>query len=312
MLKRAARRKAFLKLGISAPSGAGKTLGALLLSYGMLKRKYPTLSDQEIWDKIAIVDTENGSGELYVGYQTGTLTIGEYLAVGLKAPFTADKYISAIDVCEKNNVEIIILDSISHLWAGEGGLLEKQNMLTVKSKSGNSYTAWREVTPDHNRFVDKMLQCNAHVIATMRAKTDYVQDKDDSGKTSIRKVGLKPIQRDGMEYEFTVFLDIEETHRCTASKDRTGLLDGKIFTITPKIGSDIMDWLETGVSTAPVILADTRTLKEVKADVIEIITNNPEKKEEYREIFSQYSPDGNPNSLSLEDLKKSLEQMKQK
>jgi AAA domain len=222
-LKKATRRKAFLKAGITAPAGGGKTAGALLLAYGMMKEKYPELTDAELWNKVAIIDTENGSGELYVNSVIANTKIGEYNAITLTAPFTADKYISAIDMCEKGGMEVAIIDSTTHLWAGEGGLLEKQNVITAKSKSGNSYTAWREITPEHNHFVEKMLQCNMHVIATMRSKMEYVQEKDGDGNSKVRKLGLKPVQREGMEYEFTVFFDIDDNHTTVASKDRTGL-----------------------------------------------------------------------------------------
>lgn len=309
-LKKAARRKAFLKAGITAPAGAGKTLGSLLIAYGMMKEKYSNLPDSELWSKIAVIDSENGSGELYVNSVHANTQIGEYNAVTLTPPFTADKYTSAIELCENSGIEVAIIDSTTHLWAGEGGLLEKQNMVAAKSKSGNSYTAWREVTPDHNRFVDKMLQCNMHVIATMRSKMEYVQEKDDNGNTRVRKLGLKPVQREGMEFEFTIFLDVDDNHTTTASKDRTGILDGKMFKITPQIGKDIMAWLETGVDMIPTVISDTRSHADVKAEVVSLIKSNPNLKEEYGKIFSKFDQSGNPNNLSADNLKKALEEMK--
>ena len=101
-LKKAQRSKAFLKLGISAPSGGGKTLGALLIAYGLMKKKYPNADEESLWEKIAIIDTENGSGELYANKYFPSplnLTIGEYNAITLTPPFEAQKYIQAIDLC---------------------------------------------------------------------------------------------------------------------------------------------------------------------------------------------------------------------
>ena len=311
VLKKAQRKKAFLRLGVAAPSGAGKTAGSLVLAYGMMKKKYPDLPDSQLWEKIAIIDSENGSGELYVNmfFDWCNLKVGEYLAITLTAPFTAEKYISAIDICEKNNVEVVIIDSTTHLWAGEGGLLEQQNNITLKSKSGNSYMAWREVTPEHNRFVESMLQANAHIIATIRSKVEYVQSKDENGSVKVTKVGLKPVQRDGMEYEFTVFLDINENHLCSVSKDRTGLLDGKVFKMKPQIGEDLMDWLDSGTDAAPTVLADTRTQSDVKGEISAMISAHPNLKESFREIFKKYNADGNPNQLSFDQMKSALAEM---
>jgi hypothetical protein len=255
-LKVAQRKKAKLKLGMSAPSGGGKTLGALLIAYGLMKEKYPKLSDVELWGKIAIIDTENGSGELYVGKELDDLNlrIGEYNAVTLTAPFEADKYSQAIEMCANANMEVVVIDSTTHLWAGVGGLLEQQG--NIAKRTGNSYTAWRDVTPQHNRFVEKMLQSDVHIIATMRSKTEYVQEKDsNTGKTVVRKVGLNPIQKDGMEFEFTSFLEIDAEHTAFGSKDRTGIVDQKYFKITPQTGREFMRWLESGTGEAKQVLA---------------------------------------------------------
>ena len=110
----------------------------------------------------------------------------------------------------------------------------------------NSYSAWRTVTPEHNGLVEAMLASPCHIIATMRSKQEYVQDKNDNGKTVIRKVGMSPVQRDGMEYEFTVMFDVDSQHVASTSKDRTRLFDGQYFTITREQGTQLLEWLEEG------------------------------------------------------------------
>ena len=204
-LRRAERKKARLKIGISSISGAGKTTGSLLFSYGLLKGEHPDWSDDEIWDKIAIIDSENGSGELYANSKVkGTpYYIGQYWTIPLAAPFTCERYIEAINLCKENNKEVCIIDSMTHLWNGVGSLLEKQG--NIAQRSGNSYTAWRTITPEYNKFLDTMLQVDMHIIGTMRSKTEYSQEKNAEGKTTIRKVGMAPVMRDGIEYEFTLF-----------------------------------------------------------------------------------------------------------
>lgn len=229
-IRKAERKKAKLRLGISAPSGAGKTYSSLLIAHGITGD----------WEKVGLIDTENGSGDLYAH-------LGEYSVIPIEAPFTPDKYIAAIKLFEANGFGCIIIDSLTHAWAGEGGILDIQGAVAAASRSGNSYTAWREVTPKHNALVNAILQSKCHIISTMRAKTEYVQEKNDNGKTEIKKVGLAPIQRDGMEYEFTVMLDLSLNHTAAASKDRTSLFDGQYFKPSSETGRKLLEWLETGV-----------------------------------------------------------------
>jgi hypothetical protein len=257
-LKVAQRKKAKLKLGMASPSGGGKTMGALLIAYGLMKEKYPKLSDAELWAKIAIIDSEAGSGELYVGVEVkeSRLIIGSYNAITLTPPFEPDKYSDAIHLCAENGIEVVIIDSTTHLWIGQGGALQQQG--DIAKRTGNSWTAWRDVTPQLNRFVDAMLQTDVHIIATMRSKMEHVQEKDSNGKTIIRKVGMAPVQKDGMEYEFTAFIDIDAEHQAFGSKDRSGgIIDQKYFLITPQVGRDFMKWLESGADSKDVILASS-------------------------------------------------------
>lgn len=223
-IRKAQRMKAKLRLGIAAPSGAGKTYSALLMAFG-------------IGGKIGLVDTEHGSGHLYAH-------LGDYDVIGIEAPYTVAKYTEAIKAFEEAGYGTIIIDSLSHAWAGDGGLLDKQGKLADRGE--NSYAAWRKVTPDHNALVDAMLQSPAHIIATMRAKQDYVLETNDKGKQQPKKVGLAPVQRDGMEYEFTVMLDVDMQHVSSASKDRTGIFDGRYFKIGVDTGKELLAWLEAG------------------------------------------------------------------
>lgn len=324
-LKRAQRKSAKLKMGMASPSGGGKTLGSLLIAFGLMKETYPQSKDSELWEKIAIIDTENGSGELYVGKEVANIRIGEYNAITLAAPFVAEKYLQAMEVCEDAKMEVVIIDSTTHLWSGTGGLLEQQG--NIAKRTGNSYTAWRDVTPMHNRFVEKMLQCNMHVIATIRSKTEYVQEKDQStGKTTIRKVGLNPIQKDGMEYEFTTFFDIDAEHNAYGSKDRTGLFDQKYFVITPKVGVEIMQWLQSGTNNATEVIATSKietklekvedsATKELAGEAIAICKElGGSSNESLMDIVKGFEPSGNPNKIKdankLNDLLSKLKTFK--
>lgn len=228
MFRKAQRKQAKLKIGLSAPSGAGKTYSALLMAYGMCGD----------WEKIAVIDTENNSAELYSH-------LGDYSVCPIAPPFTPKKYIAAINEAVEAGFKVLIIDSLSHAWSGEGGLLEMKDKATKASNSGNSFTAWRDVTPEHNRLVDAILQSDIDVIVTTRAKSEYVIT-DDNGKKNIKKVGLSPIFRDGLEYEMTVFFDISQEHIATASKDRTGLFDGQFIKPTVETGKALVEWRNGG------------------------------------------------------------------
>jgi hypothetical protein len=246
-IRKAERKKAKLRLGIAAPSGAGKTYSSLLLAFGM-------------GGKIGLIDTEHGSGDLYAD-------MGNYDIWSIAAPYTVDKYLEAIKAFEDEGYTTIIIDSLSHAWAGDGGLLDKQGK--AADKSGNSWQAWRQVTPKHNKLVDAMLQSPCHIIATMRSKTEYVQEKDErTGKQVIRKVGMAPVMRDGIEYEFTVFLDIGMDHTAVTTKDRTRLFDGQYFAVTQKTGQQLLAWLETGAEVIAPKLDEGK-----KADLTDAIDN---------------------------------------
>ena len=231
MFRKAERRKAKLRLAITGPAGSGKTYGALTLAQGLGGR-------------IAMIDTENGSGDLYAD-------MCSYDVETLSAPYSIQKYLAAIHEAEEEGYDVLIIDSLSHAWSGEGGLLDVHSKLSAESKSGNSYVAWRKITPMHNKLIEAMLASSCHIIGTMRSKTDYAQIQNDRGRTEIRKVGLAPVQRDGMDYEFTVVFDLGMDHTVTVSKDRTGLFDGQAFTITKDTGRTLNNWLNSGADNIP-------------------------------------------------------------
>lgn len=248
MFRKAQRKQAKLKIGLSAPSGAGKTYSALLMAYGMCGD----------WEKVAVIDTENGSAELYSH-------LGGFSVCPIAPPFTPKKYIAAINEAVSAGFEVLIIDSLSHAWSGEGGLLEMKDRATKASNSGNSFTAWRDVTPEHNRLVDAILQSDIDVILTLRAKSDYVIT-DDNGKKSIKKVGLAPIFRDGLEYELTVFFDLSQEHIATASKDRTELFDGLNFKPTAETGKQLSEWRNGGAAVTQKIRTKFDIIKEIISD----------------------------------------------
>lgn len=229
---KATKSQARLRMALVGVSGSGKTYTALRLAKGL-------------GSKIAVIDTERGSASKYAG----EIVDFDVLELDTYAPRT---FIEAMKAAEAAGYDVCIIDSLSHAWMGKDGALEMVDRAAKRSQSANSFAAWRDVTPEHNALVDAMLQSRMHIIATMRAKQDYVLDEDSRGKKTPRKVGMAPVQRDGMEYEMDVVAMIDNDHNFVVTKTRCAVLDEKVF---KKAGEDdvakiLKAWLTDG---APIV-----------------------------------------------------------
>lgn len=267
-LRQSQRKEAKIKMALQGSAGAGKTMSALLLAKGLTNNNL---------QKVAIIDTENGSADLYSH-------IGNYNVLTLEPPFSPEQYIKAIDICLSGGMEVIIIDSISHCW---------DFLLNYHSKlAGNSFTNWNKVTPRQKAFIDKILQSSVHIITTMRTKQDYVLNQKN-GKFIPEKVGLKAIQRDGVEYEFTIVFDIDSKHFAKSSKDRTELFSGKSeFMINSATGKRILDWCnEPSKNEITTRIKKCLTISEL----MELYNKNPNSQGTYKEQYEQ-------KKLQLEQL----------
>lgn len=229
LFKKAERKKAKLRLGLTGPSGSGKSYAALTLA-------------KSIGGKIAAIDTEHGSLSLYTN-------LCEFDSIDMQAPYTPERMIEYIKMAEANGYDVLIIDSITHEWSGAGGCLEINDKLAASKFKGNTWSAWSETTPRHRKLLDTIISSNMHIITTLRSKTETVQGE---GK-KVFKVGMKSEQRDGYEYELTVVLDIvHEGHAAIASKDRTGIFTDKDpAPITAATGKALMAWLNSGAEPTP-------------------------------------------------------------
>jgi hypothetical protein len=256
-IRQAERRQAKLRLALTGVSGSGKSLGAINLASGMGK-------------KFVVIDTEHRSADLYAH-------IAKYDVLTLDKPFTPEKYIQAINYCESQGYEIIIVDSLSHAWAGEGGVLDMHDAATQASARKNSWTAWKDVAPWQNKLINTVIQSPAHIILTLRVKTHYdVVDVD--GKKKPIKIGLSPIQKEGLEYEFTCVLSMDkDSYLYTSSKDRTGMFEGRHEKLSQETGKKIMEWLESGKSIAE---SNSEEIAALREQMIQCATI-----ESLREIF---------------------------
>src|SRR5574343_276063 len=184
----AVKAESKLRLAISGPSGSGKTYTSLAIASALANGK-----------SIALIDTEHGSASKYA--DTFRFDVAE-----MHPPFHPEKFMQAIAEAQNAGYAVVIIDSISHAWAGSGGVLDIVDEAAKRSKSGNSYMAWNEGTPIQNHLIDAIVQSGIHVIATMRSKTDYILVDNGNGRQAPKKVGMAPVQRDQFGYEFDVVL----------------------------------------------------------------------------------------------------------
>ena len=227
MFQKARKTQSKLRLAIDGPSGAGKTYTALIAATAMANG-----------GKIAVIDTERNSASLYADKFD--------FDVACLDNFNPKNYIKTINEAEQAGYSVIVIDSLSHAWEGEGGVLDMHEDATRRSQSGNSYTAWKDVTPVHRELVDAILQSKTHIVVTMRSKMEYVQSKEGD-KTVIKKVGMAPIQRAGMEYEFTIVGDMDTDHNFIVSKSRCEFIaDAVVKKPDAAFFKKILDWLNSG------------------------------------------------------------------
>ena len=254
--QKAKKSQAKLRLCLVAPSGAGKTYTALSVASGL-------------GDKIAVVDTEHASAALYAdefGKEYDTLQL---------TSFEVENYIEAIELASREGYDVLIIDSLSHAWAGKGGILEFVDK--AAKRSGNNFAGWRDATPKHNQLVEAILAAPIHIICTLRSKVEHIVE-NVKGRTQVRKVGMQPIQRDGVEYEFTIVGDMTQEHDLIITKTRAAFLaDAVINKPGRKLGEQLREWLDAGEAAPPPELVkklniEPTLFEKIKA-AIEVNTN---------------------------------------
>lgn len=287
-IRKAERKKAKLRLGISGPSGSGKTWSALEIATGM-------------GGKIGMIDTESGRGELYADDDSAHDKDKkfEYDIIRLEAPFSPERYIEALKMFEKDGYDIVIIDSLSHAWNGEGGVL------SIVDKAGGQFqNGWKVGTPKQNSLVDALITSKMHIICNLRVKTEYVVEKNDQGKNAPRKIGLAPIQRDQLEYEFTVFMNMSQDNIAHVTKDNTKLFNQEFIKPTPAMGEKLMQWLNTGVDVREQFI--NVTLPQVTTDLLEAKDLN-ELRETFTKVYNLYSeeyPESMEKLIEAKDKRK--------
>ena len=290
-VKKAVREKVYPKINLASAAGGGKTFGALLIAKGMAEEIKKETGREA---RILMGNTEASRGRYYANEFT-------YDIADLEAPYNPELFIELIDYAVDNQYDILLIDSSSHEWDGKGGCLELQQ------QAGGTFNAWKKVTPRHTAFIDKIVSSPITIIATSRSKAQYEVEKDEKGKTNVTKVGLGIHQREGYDYEFTCFFNIDvKSHMATAEKDNTHLFGNGDFMITEQTGRDIYRWANsseiepepTRVSVNRVDTVATDDLKSLQKAIIEqCVKLGGQKNEKLMTTVKTYVANGNPNAI---------------
>lgn len=229
LFTRATKAEAKARVALTGPSGSGKTYTALLWAEQLANG-----------GDIAVIDTERSSAKLYADRFN-------FYTLSMTPPFHPLRLVEALQDAEEAGFAVVVIDSLSHFWAGSGGVLEIVDEAKSRFK-GNTHAAWQVGTPLQQKMVDAILAYNGHTLATMRAKTEWAMEQDERGRTTPTKIGLSPQQRDMIEYEFTLMLDIDVEHRASVSKTRCELLADRTFAASETVEAArlFQSWLGSG------------------------------------------------------------------
>src|SRR6185312_2087354 len=275
--KKARREKQKAVIGFIGPSGSGKTVAGLLTAYGMMKEAYPDASEDEVWSKIGVADTEHSRSLLYWNEVFGDVRIGEFLHIDFEAPYTTERYNGAVKALKDIGCEVVIIDSLSHNWQGEGGIIERHSNMT-----GNSFQNWGKLSTETSNLIKTLTRNDVHVFCTMRTKTEYAVEENAQGKMAPKKIGTKPVQKDELEYEFMINFNINIDHVAETSMDNAKLCEGESIVLNEDVGSKLYRWLELGVDVkaeeqqAQALIEEQR--QQLIQEIAEMVADNEESK----------------------------------
>ena len=214
MFVKATKTAAKLRLCVSGPAGSGKTYCALTWGAELARL---------CGGRMAVLDTERGSASKYADLPPGGFDVAEM------SSFSPDAFIKAISEAQKADYSVLVIDSLSSEWSGIDGCLEMVDKVSAGQNRPNSFSAWRDVTPAHNRLLACIAATRMHIICTLRCKVEYALERDErTGKSVVRKLGLAPVQRDGIEHEFDLVVNLDEEHLARVGKTRVSSLDGYV------------------------------------------------------------------------------------
>lgn len=240
-IREAKREGARLVIGLQGISGSGKTFTALQLAYGLANHD---------GKKVGFIDTENRRGSLYADclLHPETGEVDRFLIGDLAPPFSPQRYIEAIQAFENAGVDVLVIDSVSHEWAGQGGCYD------IAKNTSKRIDDWLTAKNEHKRFMSAMLQSSMHIIACIREapKTDFKDPKNP------KALGLMPIQESQFVFELTASLQMWDGGRgqgvlkCPA--ELSGIIGRGQGYITSADGKALRDWVDGGHQVDPMVM----------------------------------------------------------
>lgn len=279
-VQKAERLKLKARIGLTGPTNCGKTYGALIIAQGLME------ADNLDWSKVCIIDSERRRSLFYANNGV----FGEFMFIEMTPPYSPQRYIEATQAALDAGAKIIIIDSLTHAWSGTGGVLDIVTERTQKSKTKNSYSdGWGGTdggTALQNKMIDYLMAIPAHLICTFRSKMDSVMEKDEgTGRTVIKRVGIKPVQRDDLEYEFDITLQFDkDTHTPEIVKNTVQFIQQDnlgLGPITKEFGKNLGDYLSQGID--PEIIKKGQ-IEHAKKTIVALVNENPNNKEIYKLI----------------------------
>ena len=237
--KNAERTQLYLRCAVFGPSGCGKTMSALRMAKGIAEKMNTNF---------AVIDTEARSASKYSDRIP--------FAVDDLKEKTIDHYIASMNEAAKAGYKVLVIDSLSHAWRE---LTEEVDRLAEKSASKNTFSPWAKVNPKQKRLIDAILNYPGHIIATMRSSTEWVIGENKDKKNVPEKIGLKPEQGKGIEFEFDLLLEMNQKHEAVVTKDRTGKFqDETIEKPGEDFGIALYDWLNCGTAAKQEVETETQ------------------------------------------------------
>lgn len=231
--QKATRRQTRSRTALCGPSGSGKTYTALILATELVK---------VYGGRIALIDTEKNSASLYSD-------LFDFDAVDFTPPYSPERYVEYLRSAAEHAYTVTVIDSLSHGWFAEGGVLDIVDAAATRA-SGNKFAGWQTGTPAQNALITAIIGHPSHIIATMRSKQEWVVEEVD-GRNKPRRIGMAPVQRDGVEYEFTVVADMDLDHKLVVNKTRCAVIaDAVAVKPGPAWWEKYINWLQEGIPLA--------------------------------------------------------------
>ncbi len=293
--RKATRQKCKASILIEGLQGTGKSGLALVIA--------KALTDD--WSKIYAIDTENKSLDLFVGIKSNTGDkFGDFNKVDLTTAdgYEPSHYMNLKEEAIEAGAEVVIMDSITHMWTGKGGLLD--SVAAAQNAGLDQYRSWGT---DKNRsekaiLTDSVRDSRVHMISTVRLKEKFGLELDEvKGKHRVVSLGDQEVQQDGLKYEPDLVLKMVSPGSTEGVnpvvevvKSRYAIFtQGDTIEVTPEILGQLKSYLDEGVDPEVILQAQ----KESVINDIKEYCNNATRKSIWKSL-----KDSSGYTCKIEDM----------